>query len=84
MIVDSVTERVRGFIITDLGWTGTPEQLTNDLLLIDEGALDSLGIVNLVSFLESSYGITVEDHEIVPSNLGSLTSIERYVLAKRN
>jgi acyl carrier protein len=70
---------VRGFIITDLGWTGTADQLTDDLLLIDEGALDSLGIVNLVSFLESSYGITVEDNEIVPANLGSLTSIERYV-----
>ena len=50
----------------------------------NNGALDSLGIVNLVSFLESSYGITIEDHEIVPANLGSLTSIERYVLAKMN
>ena len=43
-----------------------------------------VGIVTLTSFLESHYGIIMEDSEIVPANLGSLASIERYVRAKRN
>ena len=80
--MDSVTERIRHFIIDELGWEGTAEELTDDLLLIQEGALDSIGIVTLTSFLESYYGIIVEDSEIVPANLGSLASIERYVQAK--
>jgi len=79
-----ITERVRCFIIEDLGWDGTADELTDDLLLIQEGALDSIGIVTLTSFLESHYGIIMEDSEIVPANLGSLASIERYVRAKRN
>lgn len=80
--MDSVTARVRRFIIDELGWEGTARELTDDLLLIQEGALDSIGIVTLTSFLESYYGIIVEDSEIVPANLGSLASIERYVQAK--
>jgi len=79
-----IIERVRCFIIEDLGWDGTADELTDDLLLIQEGALDSIGIVTLTSFLESHYGIIMEDSEIVPANLGSLASIERYVRAKRN
>jgi acyl carrier protein len=77
-----VTQRVRRFIIDELGWEGAAEELTDDLLLIQEGALDSIGIVSLTSFLESYYGILMEDSEIVPANLGSLASIERYVQAK--
>jgi acyl carrier protein len=77
--VAKVAESVRQFIIDELGWDGTAEQMTDDLSLIQEGALDSIGILTLVKFLESSYGITIEDAEIVPANLGSLASIERYV-----
>jgi acyl carrier protein len=78
-----VAERVRSFIIDDLGWEGTPDQLTDDLPLIHEGVLDSLGILTLVTFLESAYGMDVEDSEILPANLGTIGSIERYVLAKK-
>jgi acyl carrier protein len=81
--VSDVAERVRRFIIDDLGWEGTADQLTDDLPLIHEGVLDSLGILSLVTFLESAYGMDVEDSEILPANLGTIGSIERYVLAKK-
>lgn len=80
--MQSVVDRVRRFIIDDLGWDGSPDELTDDLPLIQAGALDSLGILTLVEFLDSNYGITVEDREIVPANLGSLASIEQYVKLK--
>lgn len=80
--MQSVVDRVRRFIIDDLGWDGSPDELTDDLPLIQAGALDSLGILTLVEFLESNYGITVEDREIVPAHLGSLASIEQYVKSK--
>jgi acyl carrier protein len=81
--VNDIAERVRQFFIDDLGWEGTADQLTDDLPLIHEGVLDSLGILNLVTFLESAYGIDIEDSEIVPANLGTIGSIGRYVLAKK-
>jgi acyl carrier protein len=81
--VNDVAERVRQFVIDDLGWEGTIDQLTDDLPLIHEGVLDSLGILTLVTFLESAYGMEVEDSEILPANLGTIGNIERYVLAKK-
>jgi acyl carrier protein len=79
-----VADRVRRFIIDDMGWEGTGDELTDDLPLIHAGAIDSIGILTLVQFLESNYGITVDDGEIVSVHLGSLASIERYVLAKKS
>lgn len=84
MTVGAIAERVRRFIIEDLGWEGTAEELTDDLPLIEEGALDSIGILSLVKFLESNYGITVEDCDIVPAQLGTLASIEQYVQRKQS
>lgn len=81
--MQNVADRVRHFIVDDLGWEGTLDELTDDLPLIQSGTLDSLGILTLVEFLESSYSITIEDNEIVSAHLGSLTSIERYVKSKQ-
>ena len=81
--MQKVADRVRLFIVDDLGWEGNVDELTDDLPLIQSGTLDSVGIVTLVEFLESSYGITIEDDEIVSAHLGSLASIERYVKSKQ-
>jgi acyl carrier protein len=80
--MQSVLDKVRCFIVDNLGWEGGADQLTDDLPLIQAGVLDSLGIITLVEFLESSYQITVEDRDIIPAHLGSLASIERYVKSK--
>lgn len=81
--MQKVADRVRQFIVDDLGWEGSADVLSVDLPLIQSGVLDSLGILTLVEFLESNYDITVEDSEIVSTHLGSLASIERYVRGKQ-
>jgi len=75
----SVPDRVRGFVIDDLGWEGAADELSDDLPLIRAGVLDSFGVLMLVQFLESAYGILIEDGDITPAHFGSLASIERYV-----
>jgi acyl carrier protein len=80
--MQSVVDRVRNFIVDSLGWEGTADELTDDLPLIQAGVLDSLGILTLVEFLESTYGIAVKDTEILPANLGSLANIEQFVKSK--
>lgn len=82
--MDAVAERVRRYIVDELGWDGTAEELTDDLPLIENGVLDSMGILSLVDFLESNYDITVDDTEIVPARLGTLASIDRFVIGKKS
>jgi acyl carrier protein len=79
----SVADRVRRFIIDDLGWEGTADELPGDLPLIRAGVLDSLAVLMLVQFLESTYGIVIDDGEVTPAHLGTLAGIEGYMAAKR-
>ena len=56
--------------------------VTNDEPLIDNGVMTSLQTVELVVFLEDSFGITVEDEEFDEDNFGSVEAIARLVESK--
>jgi len=51
--------------------------------LIEEGIIDSTGILELIEFLESHFGIEVSEAETVPENLGSITNLTQFVVSKR-
>ena len=51
--------------------------------MLEAGIIDSTGVLELVAFLEESYGIEVSDDEMVPDNLDSLDNLVRYVSKKR-
>jgi acyl carrier protein len=49
----------------------------------DRGIIDSTGILELVAFVESQFGIAVLDEEMIPENLDSLSKLARYVERKQ-
>jgi acyl carrier protein len=74
---------VRNFVVDNFLF-GDDSGLTRSTSFRDEGVLDSTGVLELVSFLERTYGIEIEDEEVVPANLDSLQNIERFVSEKDN
>ena len=48
------------------------------------GIIDSTGILELTSFLEQKYSVTVEDNEMVPTNLDSIDNLVSYLTRKLN
>ena len=70
--------KVREFI-TENFLFGDGEKLKEDTSFMEEGIIDSTGILELVFFLEETFGITVEDNELVPANMDSLQGIASYV-----
>ena len=50
--------------------------------LLDTGVMDSTGVLELIAFLEKTYGISVADEEIVPENLDSIDNMTRYLSTK--
>ncbi len=50
--------------------------------LLDSGVMDSTGVLELIAFLETTYGITVTDNEIVPANLDSVQRVSVYLASK--
>jgi acyl carrier protein len=56
----------------------------DDDALVEEGIIDSTGILELIEFLESHFGIEVSEAETVPQNLGSISSLTNFVMNKRS
>lgn len=52
--------------------------------LIEVGAIDSTGVLELIEYLESRYELEIPDADVLPENLDSIENIARYVMSKRN
>jgi acyl carrier protein len=78
-----IEEEVRQFIATDY-LLGRADGLTDGTSFLQEGILDSTGVLQLITFLEKRYGIRVEDEEVVPENLDSISCVSCYVRRKLN
>lgn len=73
---------IRAFVLERLAPATGRTELQDDDDLIDSGVLDSLGIFQLVAFLEERFGIAIADTEITPDNFGTLERIERLVAGR--
>ena len=76
-------DTVRGFIVENFLF-GDGESLREDTSLMEEGIMDSTGILELLFFIEETFGFSVKDDELVPENMDSLQNIARFVDRKLN
>jgi acyl carrier protein len=78
----NTTERLRDFIVDELRWDGARHQLTDDYPLLDAGVVDSLGLFEIVQFLEAECSVEIADDELVPENFATLSAIAKLVERK--
>jgi acyl carrier protein len=78
-----VNERIREFIVTELMHEDGAVALADDESLLERGVLDSLGLLQVLAFLEQEYGFTVQDPDIIPENFESISAIATYVDRRR-
>ena len=74
-------EKIREFIVENFLF-GEDGNLRDETSFLDEGIIDSTGILELVSFLEEEFSITVEDEDLVPENLDSINNVVTYLEKK--
>ena len=58
---------------------GDDLEYADDASLMQAGIIDSVGVLELVSYIEEEFGITVEDDELIPANFDSLANIADYL-----
>lgn len=73
----SVREFIRTNFVLGSGSLGASDSL------MDAGIIDSTGVLELTGFLETKYGLKVEDAELVPDNLDSIARIVSFVERKQ-
>jgi acyl carrier protein len=78
----SVAADVEKFIVEEIALGTGIESVGHDEDLLAQDVIDSLGIVELVAFLESRYGIKVGDDDLLPENFSSVNSVVAFVEAK--
>ena len=79
--MSSIEETVRNFVIEQFLF-GEGDTLRGDTSFLEEGIIDSTGILELVMFLEETYSVKIEDSELVPENFDTLDNIARYLEKK--
>ena len=74
--------QVREFLAENFPLGRDVSELSSSDSLLEAGVIDSTGVMELVAFLEETFGIQVDDQELLPENLDSIDSIVRYVTEK--
>ncbi len=72
------SSKVREFVVENFLF-GDGGVLKEDTSFMEEGIIDSTGILELVFFLEETFSISIEDDELVPENMDSLQNISRFI-----
>lgn len=75
-------DQVRAFLAANF-YVGDMAALRDDTSLIDKGIIDSTGVLEVVGFIEQTFGIAVDDSELLPENLDTIQGIAAYVIRKQ-
>ena len=81
-MVDVSTE-LEAFIVEEVALGRELAAIAPDDDLLSGGILDSLGVTQLVTFLEDRFGIRITDDELTPANFRTLAAIEAFVGCKQ-
>jgi acyl carrier protein len=78
MSESAIKSQVRTFITSNF-YVPDPAALPDEASLLDRGVIDSTGVLEVIGFIESTFGITVDDAEMLPENLDSIARITDFV-----
>ena len=72
---------VREFIAENFLFRADAE-IADSQSLLDSGVIDSTGVLELIAYLEATYGISIADEDIVPENLDSIDNMTGHLARK--
>ena len=74
--------KIRDFILENFMAGESEEALDNDSSFLEKGIIDSMGVLELVAFVEETYGIEIDDDELTPDNFDSVSRLVSYIRRK--
>ncbi len=81
---DQILEaHIREFVTRELLFSPDGFPYADNASFLQEGIIDSLGVMELVAFVQQSFGVNVEQHEIKPENFDSVMRLAAFVRRKQ-
>lgn len=78
---NGINPRIRAFVLEKFP-QAKKRALTDDVMLLESGIIDSLGVLDVVQFLEEAFSIKIDDEDLVPENFRTLQAIVSFVERK--
>jgi acyl carrier protein len=76
--------QIRQYVAQNLLFSDNGFEYDDDDSFLQEGIIDSVGVLELVLFVEETFGVTVNDQEITPDNFDSVNKLAGYIRSKVN
>ena len=76
---DQIRARVRSFVDENFLYMRPDFELGDHDSLMGNGIVDSMGVMEMIEFLEEEFGVTVDDADITEANIGTIDAIAGYV-----
>jgi len=80
--MSELKEKIKTFIVENFMF-GDADGLKDDSSFLEEGVIDSTGVLELVNFLEEDFSIDVDDEDLIPENLDTINNVVAYVERKK-
>jgi acyl carrier protein len=79
---NAIEDDVRRFITENFPLGGGGHELAGSDSLLEVGVIDSVGVLELIEHVESTYDLQIPDADVLPENLDSIDAIARYVVRR--
>ena len=75
----SIEQQIKDFVVSNFLYGQDGGSLAHDQSFLENGIIDSTGVLELVAFLEQTFSISVADRELLPENLDSVQNASNFV-----
>jgi acyl carrier protein len=80
--MDDIETTLRNYITRNILFSDGEYPYADDASFLETGVVDSLGVMELVMFVEERFGVDVDDREVVPANFDSVSRLSAYIRGK--
>lgn len=78
----AIQQTLRSFVSDNFLFGQGTDSFADDDSFLESGIIDSTGVLELVTFLESEYKVSIADDELVPDNLDSINRLVEFIERK--
>ena len=79
----NIKQQIRDYIAENFMFSSNGFNMDDNESFLEAGVVDSLGVLEMVTFVEETFGLKVPDEEIVPDNFDSVDNLAAYIERKR-
>ncbi len=81
---EQVVELLHEYITEEMAYDQSDLLLTNDFHLVEQGVIDSMGILRVISFIEEQFNFALEPEDLMMENFSTIDAITQFILGRLN